>query len=93
MTRQEFLDILNREPTANDVVSVLTEFCQKQKDKYEENKDLVDSCIVRLLQTNQWPAYFNYAKDSLMADYNICILYDTEKMTPFGPTRQPLKFY
>lgn len=93
MTRQEFLNLLNRKPTVDDVVTVLTEYCQKQKELYDKNRNVVETCIAQLIRTGQWPSYFEYAKDSLMTDYHICVLYDVEKPTPFGPSRQPLKYF
>lgn len=93
MEREYFISLLNRgltsKPTAYDITSVLTEYCNKvnKEEKYEE---LIKACIQIVLEQGVWPQYYEYAIKYLMDEYKVNILYDKEKMidTPFGAKSQ-----
>ena len=89
MEREYFIDLLNRgltsKPTAYDITSVLTEYCNRVN-KEEKYKELIQVCIQMLIEQVVWQPYYEQAIKYLMSEYNVGILYDKEKMvkTSFG---------
>ena len=89
MDREYFINLLNRgltsKPTAYDITSVLTEYCNRVN-KEEKYKELIQVCIQMLIKQVVWKPYYEQAIKYLKSEYNVEILYDKEKMikTPFG---------